>query len=33
MIDPTEWGFVLLIGQLAPQRVGVLSARRREREG
>ena len=35
MIDPTRWGFVLLIGQLAPQRVGVLSGRvgGREREG
>ena len=35
MIDPTRWDFVLLIGQLAPQRVGVLSGRvgGREREG
>ena len=35
MIDPTRWDLVLLIGQLAPQRVGVLSGRvgGREREG
>ena len=35
MIDPTRWDLVLLIGQLAHQRVGVLSGRvgGREREG